>query len=112
MSEVGKFEKILAKTINDLLDLDTSAIEAKITELKELAQAKFVIDLSGTPAAIRLGEFLNKITFGNEGEAEVTEFSFDLTTFTLKISGTLCHKHSWGTIGEIVSGLSKAVQVG
>lgn len=105
VGEVGKFEKLLAKTITDVLSFDLSGIEAKIQQLKTLQNGSFKLDFQGTPAALRLEEFLKKITFGNRRQAEVQEFSFDLTTFTLTIKGTLCHKHSWGSIGAIIEGL-------
>ncbi len=109
VQDIGTFEKLLAKTITDVLNFDTTDIEARIKQLKDLADSDFVLDFKGTPAANNLEEFLKKITFGNRRSAKITEFSFDLKTFTLRIRGEQCHQHSWGSIGDIVEGLQKRV---
>ncbi len=108
-SEVGKFEKFLAETVSDVLGFDTTEIRDLMNKVQNLADDNFVLDFKDTPAADRLGDFMKKITTGNERSAKVTEFSFDLKTFTLTIKGTMCHKHSWGTIGDILEGIQSKV---
>jgi hypothetical protein len=108
-SEVGKFEKFLAETVSDVLGFDTTEIRDLMKKVQNLADDNFVLDFKDTPAADRLGEFMKKITTGNQRSAKVTEFSFDLKTFTLIIKGTMCHQHSWGTIGDILEGIQSKI---
>ncbi|WP_146515505.1 Ig-like domain-containing protein [Rubripirellula amarantea] len=97
------YEGVIAGQLLDRLDLDVDFIRSEFDDLRDFANDSFDLDLRDTPAGERLASFFDRITFGNVGKASLDEFSFDLTTFTVKVSGTLCHKHSWGSLADLVS---------
>ncbi|MGB7326240.1 MAG: hypothetical protein WBD31_15305 [Rubripirellula sp.] len=97
------YEGVIAGQLLDRLDFDLDFIRDEFADLRDRSGDGFELDLRDTPAGERLAAFFDRITFGNVGKASLDEFSFDLTTFTVKVSGTLCHKHSWGSLADIVS---------
>ncbi|TWU04863.1 hypothetical protein Pla52n_29080 [Stieleria varia] len=97
-----QIEAVVAGQIAGRLDFDFDFIRTELDQFRLQNLEGYKLDLRGTPAGIRLAEFFDRITFGNVGTAMLDELSFDLTTFTLKVSGTLCHKHSWGSLADII----------
>ena len=117
--EVMDILNVMTGVINDAADLqariaaDVSAalsLDAQLV-LENYINGNPIVDLSGTPAAARLNELLAKITFGNQGSVQPRQFTLNLSTMVLEIDGTLCHQHSWGTVGDLVAGLAPGLDL-
>ena len=97
-----QFEDELKQLIFDELGLDVDLIESK------LSSGNPIVDLKGTSVGERLSLLLGKMTFGNAGASELKSMKLNLNKMTLEIEGSLCHKHSWGSVSDIVGGLVNA----
>ncbi len=104
--DVSQFTTQLSRKLADTMGINLSLIKE---QLGHRTAGNVVIDLAATPAGTELKKLLGKMTFGNAGEAKLDKFTLDLTNYRLEINGTLRHKQSWGSIGDIVSGLGKAI---
>ncbi|WP_168565817.1 dockerin type I domain-containing protein [Crateriforma spongiae] len=111
----GTFEQAFAQVMTKLMDeaireMLPGEADPYVTfiqnELKKSDGDEFVLDLTNTPIGQKVVTFLDKISFGNQGKATLTKLTLNLSTFVLQMDGELCHKHSWGSIGDLAENVS------
>jgi hypothetical protein len=87
-----------------------SALGLDVTLLRQkFVAGNPVVDLTGTTVANRLSSLLAKLAIGNEGSAQVNKLEFNVGTLSFNAEVTIRHRHSWGSVGEILEAAGKRV---
>jgi hypothetical protein len=68
-----------------------------------------VIDLTNSPVAARLAQFLHPLAQGNEPSVTIDRLEFNLSGYTLNMKVTLRHRQSWGTVAEALTAVNDFV---
>jgi hypothetical protein len=96
LGDVREIELELANWLIGRLGINVPNLELAFTGLGTIC-------LENTVIGERLSNALkDKITFGNMDMVEVKKLCLDLTSYSLTASISLCHKHSWGTVGDVL----------
>jgi hypothetical protein len=61
-----------------------------------------IIHFENTPVAERLEKLLGNVALGNDGRVHVTKLEFDLTTYTVSAVVDVRHRHSWGSLRQLL----------
>ncbi len=83
-----------------LLGLDSIGLANRIDSTGAL-------DLMGTQAEWEIANLITLLTMGNQGGSRVDDLRIDLGSRVLSCRATLRHRHSWGSISDIESGVRR-----
>ena len=88
----------------------SSALGLMQTEARELYQlGNPIIDLRATQLDEQLNQLLGKLAAGNEGSSKVGKLTFDLNTYEINAEISVRHRHTWGSISEILKAVGKQI---
>jgi hypothetical protein len=88
----------------------SSALGVTRSQLSQLYQpGNPIIDLKSTPLGAQLGKLLGNLAAGNEGSAQVTKLQFNLNTYEVTAEVTVRHRHSWGSVNDILKAVGKQI---
>jgi hypothetical protein len=110
---LAKFLKLATTNPADKIDTQiTSLLKSALGLDVQLLRQRYaagnpVVDLTGTPVANRLAGVLSRLALGNEGSASVVKLEFNLGTLSFNAEISLRHRHSWGSVGEIIAAVGK-----
>ena len=101
---VGDFQNALLDDAS-LLDLKGRLGITKDDLARYYRPGQSLIRLEGTPIAQRLGGILRGAALGNEGNSRLASLTFDLESFAFSGRVDVTHKHVWGSLSEVFSGV-------
>lgn len=61
-----------------------------------------ILRLQNTPIAGRFEQLLKGVELGNNGRVDVAKLDFDLTSYSLSAVIRVRHRHSWGSLRQVL----------
>lgn len=110
-----KFLKLATSNPADAIDKQLSnqlksSIGLDLATLKRAyISGKPVVDLTKTSIGSGLKNLLGDLALGNEGSASINRLEFNLATMSFQIDVSIRHRHSWGSVGEILAAAGREV---
>jgi len=88
----------------------SSTLGISKAELQQLYQpGNPIIDLRATQLDERLTTLLGRLAAGNEGSLKVTKLEFNLNSYEFNAVIAIRHRHSWGSVNDILAAVGKRV---